>query len=162
MPGWVGVVHVTLHMALRDVFENLTSDAVLKKCRLAKQVMQEGFGLAEPRIGVCALNPHAGEDGLFGDEELRIISPAVEQAHSEAIEVSGPFPTDTLMGKGARRRIRCNCRHVSRSRAHRSQAIRDAPRCEYHSWAPPSFARVLPMGLHLIAPGTVLRNRAVW
>ena len=98
-PAGLGVVHVTLHVALRDVFDNLSSEAVLSKCRLANHVMQQGFGLAEPRIGVCALNPHAGEDGLFGDEEDRIISPAVGQAHAEAIEVSGPFPTDTLMGR---------------------------------------------------------------
>ncbi|MCG8451130.1 MAG: 4-hydroxythreonine-4-phosphate dehydrogenase PdxA [Pirellulales bacterium] len=98
-PAGLGVVHVTLHMALRKVFENLTSDAVLTKCRLAARVMREGFGLAEPRIGVCALNPHAGEDGLFGDEESAVISPAVDQAHSEGMDVSGPFPTDTLMGR---------------------------------------------------------------
>jgi 4-hydroxythreonine-4-phosphate dehydrogenase len=98
-PAGLGVVHVTLHMALRDVFDSLNTDAVLAKCRLANRVMREGFGLATPRIGVCALNPHGGEDGLFGSEELLIISPAVDQAHAEGINVSGPFPTDTLMGR---------------------------------------------------------------
>jgi 4-hydroxythreonine-4-phosphate dehydrogenase len=96
-PAGLGVVHVTLHMALREVFEQLTPESVLAKCRLAQHVMQHGFGLAEPRIGVCALNPHGGEDGLFGDEETRLIAPAVKQARSEGISASGPFPTDTLM-----------------------------------------------------------------
>ncbi len=93
----LGVAHVTLHMALRDVFANLTTAAILEKCQLAHRVMTAGFGLASPRIGVCALNPHGGESGLFGDEESRIIAPAVEQARAAGIDASGPFPTDTLM-----------------------------------------------------------------
>lgn len=98
-PAGLGVVHVTLHMALRDVFANLSTEAVLAKCHLAHRVMHDGMGLASPRIGVCALNPHAGEDGLFGDEEARIIAPAVEQARQQGLNVSGPFPTDTLVGR---------------------------------------------------------------
>ena len=98
-PSGLGVVHVTLHMALRDVFANLTTEAVLAKCGLADRVMREGLGLAAPRVGVCALNPHGGEDGLFGDEESRIIAPAVAQAQAEGINAQGPFPTDTLMGR---------------------------------------------------------------
>ena len=96
-PAGLGVVHVTLHMALRDVFDNLSSDAVFEKCQLIQRVMRDGFGLAAPRIGVCALNPHGGEDGLFGDEESRIISPGVAQATQAGIEASGPFPADTLL-----------------------------------------------------------------
>jgi len=93
----LGVAHVTLHMALRDVFANLSTSAILEKCRLAHRVMSEGFGLMEPRIGVCALNPHGGESGLFGDEETELIAPAVEQARQHGIDARGPFPTDTLM-----------------------------------------------------------------
>jgi 4-hydroxythreonine-4-phosphate dehydrogenase len=96
-PAGLGVAHVTLHMALRDVFANLNETAILEKCQLAHQVMSIGFGLAAPRIGVCALNPHGGEGGLFGDEESRIIAPAVEQARAAGIDAQGPFPTDTLM-----------------------------------------------------------------
>jgi 4-hydroxythreonine-4-phosphate dehydrogenase len=96
-PAGLGVAHVTLHMALREVFANLSETAILEKCRLAHRVMSAGFGLAAPRIGVCALNPHAGEGGLFGDEESRIIAPAVEQARAAGINAAGPFPTDTLM-----------------------------------------------------------------
>jgi len=98
-PAGLGVVHVTLHMALREVFGNLTSEAVCAKCGLADRVMREGLGLAAPRVGVCALNPHGGEDGLFGDEETRIIAPGVAQAQSQGINAQGPYPTDTLMGR---------------------------------------------------------------
>jgi len=98
-PAGLGVVHVTLHVALRDVFANLTTEAVLAKCCLANSVMRDGIGLSTPRIGVCALNPHAGENGLFGDEESRIIAPAVAKARELGIDAAGPFPTDTLMGR---------------------------------------------------------------
>ena len=93
----LGVVHVTLHTALRDVFAQLSAEVVAAKCQLAANVMRDGFGLAEPRIGVCALNPHAGEDGLFGDEESTIIAPGVQAALAEGVKAAGPFPTDTLM-----------------------------------------------------------------
>ena len=98
-PAGLGVVHVTLHMALRDVFAHLTPEAILAKCHLAHRVMHKGFALNLPRIGVCAINPHAGEAGLFGDEESRIIAPAVEQARAAGLRVAGPYPTDTLMGR---------------------------------------------------------------
>ena len=100
-PAGLGVVHVTLHMALRDVFENLNAELITAKCGLAQRVMRDGFGLKTPRIGVCALNPHGGEDGLFGDEEIRLIAPAVAQAQTQGINATGPFPTDTLMGRAA-------------------------------------------------------------
>lgn len=92
----LGVVHVTLHMALSDVFSGLTTDAVASKIRLADGAMRLLKG-ARPRIGVCALNPHAGESGLFGDEEDLIIQPAVARARTEGLDVEGPYPADTLM-----------------------------------------------------------------
>jgi len=92
----LGVVHVTLHMALADVFRNLTSEAIVSKAELVDAMMRELIG-HPPRIGVCALNPHAGEEGLFGDEEQRIICPAVEEAKRSGLKIDGPFPTDTLM-----------------------------------------------------------------
>ncbi|HEY2760732.1 MAG TPA: 4-hydroxythreonine-4-phosphate dehydrogenase PdxA [Pirellulales bacterium] len=94
----LGVVHVTLHMALADVFKNLTPKAILAKAQLVDRIMNELEG-RRPRIGVCALNPHAGEEGLFGDEETRIIRPAVESAKHAGLEIDGPFPTDTLMAR---------------------------------------------------------------
>lgn len=95
-PAGLGVIHVTLHMALRDVFARLTTAAVLEKIRLAQRTMAAIKG-ASPRIGVCALNPHAGEEGLFGDEESRVIRPAVLAAAAEGIDATGPFSADTLL-----------------------------------------------------------------
>jgi 4-hydroxythreonine-4-phosphate dehydrogenase len=92
----LGVVHVTLHMALRDVMNHITTNAILAKCHLADRVMRR-LGVSQPRLGVCALNPHAGEEGLFGDEEIRIVAPAVEQARRAGLAATGPLPTDTLM-----------------------------------------------------------------
>jgi 4-hydroxythreonine-4-phosphate dehydrogenase len=97
-PAGLGVAHVTLHMALRDVFAHLTIDAVASKIELLRGMMLRLKG-AEPRLGVAALNPHGGEEGLFGDEERRIIRPAVERALSQGLHVEGPFPTDTLMAR---------------------------------------------------------------
>jgi 4-hydroxythreonine-4-phosphate dehydrogenase len=100
LPLGLGVVHVTLHQSLRSVFDNLTTEAILTKCRLADGVMRR-LGVAEPRLAVCALNPHAGEDGLFGNEEQTVIAPAVEIARREGFNTSGPYPTDTLMVRAA-------------------------------------------------------------
>jgi 4-hydroxythreonine-4-phosphate dehydrogenase len=91
----LAVAHVTLHMALRDVFRHLTPAAVLDKIRLLDGMMLRLLG-RRPRLGVAALNPHASDGGLFGDEEETMIRPAVERAEAEGIEVSGPWPCDTL------------------------------------------------------------------
>ncbi len=92
----LAVVHVTLHTALRKVFDELTADAIVAKAHLADRFMSQLMD-ARPRIAVAALNPHGGEGGLFGDEELRIIRPAVDRAKSEGLNVFGPLPIDTLM-----------------------------------------------------------------
>jgi 4-hydroxythreonine-4-phosphate dehydrogenase len=95
-PAGLGVAHVTLHQSLRSVFADLTPEAIVTKCRLADGIMRR-LGVERPRVAVCALNPHAGEDGLFGDEERTIIAPAVSEASRAGLDVAGPFPTDTLM-----------------------------------------------------------------
>ncbi len=95
-PGGLAVVHVTLHTAMKDVFAKLDREAVLAKARLADQFMWQMKG-SRPRIGVCALNPHGGEGGLFGDEERTVISPAIEQGLAEGLQLVGPLPADTLM-----------------------------------------------------------------
>jgi 4-hydroxythreonine-4-phosphate dehydrogenase len=92
----LGVAHVTLHQSLRSVFADLKPASIISKCKLAHGVMRQ-LGVTNPRIAVCALNPHAGEEGLFGDEEGTIITPAVAEARHMGLDVSGPFPTDTLM-----------------------------------------------------------------
>jgi 4-hydroxythreonine-4-phosphate dehydrogenase len=95
----LGVVHTTLHLALRDVFRHLSAEAVLDKIRLIHGLMARlagPRGRRRPRIGVAALNPHAGDGGLFGDEEANLIGPAVAAAAAEGIDVTGPWPSDTL------------------------------------------------------------------
>jgi 4-hydroxythreonine-4-phosphate dehydrogenase len=91
----LGVVHVTLHVALREVFQHLTKEAVLEKIRLLHEIMCRLIDRV-PRIGVAALNPHASDGGIFGDEEARIIQPAVAAAKKDGIDAAGPFPSDTL------------------------------------------------------------------
>lgn len=95
-PCGLGVIHVTLHMAMKNIFSAITQESVYEKCRLADQAMRD-MGVAAPRIGVTALNPHGGEAGLFGREEIDIIAPGVERARAAGIDALGPFPADTLM-----------------------------------------------------------------
>ncbi len=88
-------VLVTIHMSLRRAIDAVTFDAVLATLRIA-HAAAAGWGMARPRIGVAGLNPHAGEGGLFGDEEARIIAPAIAAARAEGIDASGPFAPDTV------------------------------------------------------------------
>ncbi len=99
--GDLAVAHVTLHMALRDVFRHLTPAAVLEKIRLLDGLQTRLLG-RRPRLGVAALNPHASDGGLFGDEEAAIIAPAVEAARREGLDASGPWPCDTLFVRARR------------------------------------------------------------
>jgi 4-hydroxythreonine-4-phosphate dehydrogenase len=101
LPEGLGVVHVTLHLALRDVFRQLTTEAILEKIHLDDELMTRLLD-RRPRVGVAALNPHASDGGLFGDEEEKIIRPAVEQAAREGVNVSGPWPCDTLFVRARR------------------------------------------------------------
>ena len=89
------VVLVTIHQSLRSAIDALSVDLVLETLRIAHRAAA-GWGLAAPRIAVAGLNPHAGEGGLFGDEELRIIGPAVQAARAEGIDARGPFAPDTV------------------------------------------------------------------
>jgi 4-hydroxythreonine-4-phosphate dehydrogenase len=97
----LAVAHVTLHMALRDVFRHLTAERVLEKIRLL-DTMVERLLNRRPRLGVAALNPHASDGGLFGDEEATIIAPAVTAARAEGVDVTGPWPCDTLFVRARR------------------------------------------------------------
>ena len=90
------VVLATIHCPLSEVPERLTVDRLLRLFRLTCRALEQDFGLSQPRLGVAALNPHASEGGLFGDEEKEIIIPAVLEARGQGLPVSGPFPADTL------------------------------------------------------------------
>ena len=99
----IGVVHTTLHQSLRNALDEITTDNIVNKCQLADEfatacLKQKGLSRA-PRIAVAALNPHAGENGLFGDEESKIIAPAVSRARQLGIDCYGPISCDTLMGR---------------------------------------------------------------
>ncbi len=85
------VVLVTTHVALRDVPALLTTDRIVRTGQVTREALREWFGISEPRLALCALNPHAGEGGLFGDEEARILAPA-----AAALQAAGPLPADTV------------------------------------------------------------------
>ncbi|MCR5788541.1 MAG: 4-hydroxythreonine-4-phosphate dehydrogenase PdxA [Lachnospiraceae bacterium] len=94
------VVHVSTHVSLRDACDLVKKDRVLQVIRIAWQACRD-LGIASPRIGVSGLNPHSGENGLFGTEEIEEIIPAIKEAMSEGINVTGPVPPDTVFS-GAR------------------------------------------------------------
>jgi 4-hydroxythreonine-4-phosphate dehydrogenase len=95
--GTLRVVLVTTHVAFRDVPALLTAERVVRIGRITVTGLRDWFGIAEPRIAICALNPHAGEQGLFGDEEIRILAPA-----AEALGAVGPLPADTVFVRAQR------------------------------------------------------------
>jgi 4-hydroxythreonine-4-phosphate dehydrogenase len=94
-PHDLGVVHATLHTSIRSVPKLVTARLVLEKIRLIDRFLKT-LDCPAPRIAVSALNPHAGEGGLFGDEEIQKIAPAVATAAAEGIAAAGPLPADTL------------------------------------------------------------------
>jgi 4-hydroxythreonine-4-phosphate dehydrogenase len=97
--GSLRVCHVTTHVSLLDALTKyITAERVLEVTRLADGVCRQ-LGIEEPLIGVAGVNPHSGEHGLFGDEELRIINPAVERAIELGVRAEGPVPADTLFSK---------------------------------------------------------------
>lgn len=96
--GPLRVILVTTHAAMRNVPDLISKDRVLKTIILAKKACNL-MGIENPRIGVAGLNPHAGESGIFGEEEIKHIMPAIQEAVQKGIPVSGPHPPDTLFHK---------------------------------------------------------------
>lgn len=95
------VLLVTIHLALADVMERITPEAELTAMRLADRACRQ-MGIAHPRVAVAGLNPHAGEGGKFGREDIDIIEPAIRQARDEGIDASGPWPGDTVFMRARR------------------------------------------------------------
>ena len=95
------VLLVTIHMALADVPHSITPQSETRAIRLADLACRQ-MGIAHPRIAVAGLNPHAGEDGKFGREDQDIITPAIEQARETGLDVSGPWPGDTIFLRARR------------------------------------------------------------
>ncbi|HSG05340.1 MAG TPA: 4-hydroxythreonine-4-phosphate dehydrogenase PdxA, partial [Nitrospiria bacterium] len=94
--GGLRVLLSTTHVAIKDLPPLLTVERITQTILLGYHACRERLGLAQPRIGVAGLNPHGGEEGLFGKEEKTVIRPAVEKALGEGIPVTGPWPADTL------------------------------------------------------------------
>jgi 4-hydroxythreonine-4-phosphate dehydrogenase len=100
-PSWQGsgdlrVALVTTHLPLRNVADAITFERITRISRLLVADLQRQFGIAQPRIAVCGLNPHAGEDGHLGREELDVIIPALDALRGEGVDILGPLPADTL------------------------------------------------------------------
>jgi len=94
--GPLKVILATVHLPLMGIWNKLNIGAVFQPIELVHQTLTEWFDIPKPRIAVCGLNPHASENGQFGDEEERIISPAILMAKDQGIDVTGPYPGDTI------------------------------------------------------------------
>ena len=92
----VKAVPMTVHCALAEVPGRLTRDLIVRRCRIVARAFATDFGIPSPRIAVAGLNPHAGEDGRMGREEIETIAPAIAQLRTEGIDATGPHPADTL------------------------------------------------------------------
>ena len=103
----LAVVPVTIHLALREAITQLSSDLIVSTARIVVADLKARFGLAYPRLAVSGLNPHAGEDGSLGTEELTIVTPAIEILRGEGIDVRGPLPADTMFHDAARKTYDC-------------------------------------------------------
>ncbi|MFP6586651.1 MAG: 4-hydroxythreonine-4-phosphate dehydrogenase PdxA, partial [Pirellulaceae bacterium] len=95
------VVHVTTHCSLFDAATKIDIERIRETIEIGHQAMLH-LGFESPRLCICGLNPHAGENGMFGDEESRLIAPAVALAREQGIDITGPFPADTLFMQGVR------------------------------------------------------------
>ncbi len=96
------VVPVTVHVSLRAALDGLTTAAIVATARITAAALREQFGIAAPRLAMAGLNPHAGEGGAMGDEEARLIAPAIAALRDEGIAVTGPHPPDTMFTPAAR------------------------------------------------------------
>jgi len=103
--GPLRVVLVTIHMSLAEAIRAVTAERIVRICRLGSDAIRRYFGVAVPRLGVCGLNPHAGEAGQFGFEEREIIGPAIEEAKAAGICAFGPLPPDTAFHQAMRGRF---------------------------------------------------------
>ena len=98
------VVPITIHIALAEVPDALTAALIEETARITAKTLIDDFGIARPRIAVAGLNPHAGEQGAMGREEIEIIAPSLERLRGEGLEIAGPLPADTMFHAHARAR----------------------------------------------------------
>lgn len=103
----LAVVPVTIHLPLREVIARLSSELIVTTARIVAADLKSRFGIARPRLVFSGLNPHAGEDGTLGTEELTIVAPAIDVLRDEGIDVRGPLPADTMFHDAARQTYDC-------------------------------------------------------
>jgi 4-hydroxythreonine-4-phosphate dehydrogenase len=103
----LAVVPVTIHVPLREAITRLTEELIVSTARIVVADLKARFGLANPRLVLSGLNPHAGEDGTLGTEELQIVTPAIETLRADGIDVRGPLPADTMFHAAARETYDC-------------------------------------------------------
>src|SRR2546429_5625783 len=103
----LAVVPVTIHLSLREALAQLTSELIVTTARIAVADLKAHFGLPRPRLAISGLNPHAGEDGSLGSEDIDIVAPAIEVLRAEGIDVRGPLPADTMFHAAARHTYDC-------------------------------------------------------
>lgn len=94
--GPLRVLLATTHIPLRDLFEHLTESLLMRQIRLLASALKRDWGIATPRIGLCAVNPHAGDGGLFGSEEADLLEPVLARLRADGHQVLGPLPADTV------------------------------------------------------------------
>jgi 4-hydroxythreonine-4-phosphate dehydrogenase len=100
-------VPVTIHVSLREAIAQLSSDLIVTTARIVTAALKARFGVANPRLAISGLNPHAGEDGSLGTEDKTIVAPAIEILRGEGIEIRGPLPADTMFHEAARQTYDC-------------------------------------------------------
>lgn len=103
----LAVVPVTIHVSLREALSQLTNELIVSTVRIVATELTSRFGIAQPRIAISGLNPHAGEDGSLGHEEQTVIAPALNVLRNDGIDVRGPLPADTMFHEAARNTYDC-------------------------------------------------------
>ena len=103
----LAVVPVTIHLSLREAIAQLSTDLIVSTARIVAAGLTSRFGLAQPRLALSGLNPHAGEDGSLGTEDQSMVKPAVDLLRAEGIDARGPLPADTMFHDAARKTYDC-------------------------------------------------------
>ena len=103
----LAVIPVTIHLSLRDAIAHLSTELIEETCQIAAADLRTRFGIAQPRLALAGLNPHAGEDGALGNEERALIAPAITMLRASGLDVRGPMPADTMFHAAARKTYDC-------------------------------------------------------
>ena len=103
----LAVIPVTIHLSLREALTELSTDLIVRTARIVVADLKARFGLANPRLAVSGLNPHAGEEGSLGMEDIEVVAPAIDILRRDGIAVRGPLPADTMFHEAARKTYDC-------------------------------------------------------